>query len=149
MNNTLNNPFYNINDNNIVKENPTLTTNSFRHGEQFKKYQNKLVKNKGKKKVTFKEGFSNLNRSETNINEQALNTLNNANNTLSQQNQNLLNEYNALLAQYKSAIESITGIIKKYYARVDPSNPYLGKNVCLNNVNNYCLKFSYIFIYLY
>ena len=133
MNNTLNNPFYNINDNNIVKEKLTLMTNSFRHGQQFKKYQNKLIKNKGKKKVTFKEGFSNLNRSETNINEQALNTLNNANNTLSQQNQNLITEYNNLLAQYKKDVESITGIIKKYYARTDPSNPYLGKNICLSN----------------
>jgi hypothetical protein len=133
MNNSLNNLFYNVNDYNLIKENSQVNTHSFEHGKQFKKYQNKMLKNKGKKKVSFfqpfKEGYSNISLEETNINKEAQAVLDNANYTLSSQNKNLVDEYNTVLSQYSTSLQNLTGIISNYFARIDSSNPYLGKNI--------------------
>lgn len=134
MNNSYNikNLFKDIDDNNLYVVNSPYKTHSFQQGEKFKKNKSKIFKNQDKKKkVTFKEGYSGLNLQETNINQQALNVLTNTNITPSQQqaNNNLVKEYNNALSGYSSSLANITGILEEYFARISPSNPYLGKNI--------------------
>ena len=143
MTSLINNIFSNLN--NLTKK-PELqhqtkkNTNSVNvspalaQGEKFKMYQTKIGKKLEKnvfallfKKVE-KEGFQNSLTSQTNSILQK--------NDYSSDNKNVDNlkkEYQSTLDEYKNTIEKIQSSRKNYLDRVNPNNPYLGKNACLPN----------------
>lgn len=107
-------------------------------GEKFKYYQNKIVKNLEKRieNVNSKEGFQN-GSSELNANSltNQTNTVLNKNNFSSQQAivDNLKQEYQNTINEYGNLVKKIKNTTTNYLDRVNPTNPYLGKNVCLPN----------------
>lgn len=107
-------------------------------GEKFKYYQHKIVKNLEKRiqNVNSKEGFQNgspelnanslTNKTNTVLNKNDYSSQKETVNNLKQEYQNTINEYENLVKKIKSSTTN-------YLDRVNPSNPYLGKNVCLSN----------------
>ena len=103
-------------------------------GEKFIKYQNKIVKNLEKRieYVNSKEGFENsLPNSLTSQTNMVLRNNDHSSdketvNNLNQQYQSTLNEYNDVVKKIKQSSTN-------YFDRVNVNNPYLGKNVCLQN----------------
>jgi hypothetical protein len=121
---------------------PDLNTQSpaLSQGEKFKKYQKKIKKNleKNINNVNSKEGFqgiqdiqNNLQLNPNSLTSQSINIIEN-NNYTSQQQQtiaNLQEEYQNTLSEYESLTAQINGATTGYLNRVNPNNPYLGKNI--------------------
>jgi hypothetical protein len=111
-------------------------------GEKFKKYQTKIVKNLEKRieYVNSKEGFQNglpsglPNGAPNSLTSQTNDVL--RNNDYSSQKHtvdNLKQQYDSTLQEYDGLVAKIKGTATNYFDRVNPKNPYLGKNVCLQN----------------
>lgn len=107
-------------------------------GEKFIKYQSKIVKNLEKRieYVNSKEGFQNglPNGLPNSLTSQTKTIL--QNNDYSSQKQtvdNLKQQYDSTLNEYDQLVAKIKGSTTNYFDRVNPNNPYLGKNVCLQN----------------
>jgi hypothetical protein len=116
-------------------------TPGLNQGDKFKSYQNKISTNLEKDlyKVNSKEGFDILDNDLTN------NSINNPSESLfketkkviresdyssQQDNINTLKEnYNKVLDEYNNLLESIQNKSNNYLNRVNPKNPYLGKNI--------------------
>lgn len=155
MSSLINNIFSNLNNlhNNFKKTPSAANSNSQQYkstqsynritpgltqGEKFIKYQNKIVKNLEKRieYVNSKEGFQNglPSGSANSLTSQTNNVL--QNNDYSSQKQtvdNLKQHYQSTLHEYDQLVEKIKGSATNYFDRVNPKNPYLGKNVCLQN----------------
>ena len=114
---------------------PKYNTNNspaLNQGEKFKMYQNKIVNNL-EKKIQNKEGFQS-GLDPNSLTYQTNNVL--KNNDYSSEKQtvdNLKQEYQSTLNEYGNMIKKFKNSSTNYLDRVNPSNPYLGKNVCLSN----------------
>jgi len=114
-------------------ETPALT-----QGEKFKHYQKKIKKNLEKQTKNFKyfnEGFQsgieqNLRLTADGLTAQTNNVIQN-NDYSSQQStiHNLRNQYESTLLEYENLVAKISGNTSGYLDRVNPNNPYLGKNI--------------------
>ena len=105
---------------------------ALRQGEKFKNYQAKIIKNLERKieNVNSREGFT------ANVLSAQTNNVIRANSKSSQENQTLQNlkqQYNSNLNEYGDLVEKIKNSTTNYLDRVNPNNPYLGKNVCLSD----------------
>jgi hypothetical protein len=114
------------------------STPALNQGEKFKKYQRKIKKNLEKKiKRSDIEGFEgismdNLNLKENGLANQSQEVIQNNDYSSKQQTiDNLRQQYQDTLGQYQDIVAKISGTTSGYINRVNPSNPYLGKNVCL------------------
>ena len=117
-------------------------TPALSQGEKFKRYQKKIKKNLEKKieYVNSKEGFQGLQQIQSNLNlnpngltSQSINIIKNNNYSSQQQTiANLQQEYQNTLSQYENLVAQVSGSTTGYLNRVNPNNPYLGKNVCLS-----------------
>jgi len=115
---------------------PALT-----QGEKFNKYQRRIEKNlekKIKKMNMLKEGFEGIPLNELNLSQNGLAVQSNnviQNNNYSSQQQtidNLRQQYQSTLNEYENLLAKISGSTTGYLNRVNPNNPYLGKNICIN-----------------
>ena len=106
-------------------------------GEKFKRYQNKIKKNLEKQTKNFKyfnEGFENiednLHLSTDGLTAQTNNVIQNNDYTSQQATiDNLRQQYQSTLTEYENLIKQISGDTSGYLDRVNPNNPYLGKNI--------------------
>ena len=111
---------------------------ALKQGEKFKYYQNKTIKNLEKRigNVNSKEGFQNgsLELNANSLKNQT-NTVLNKNDFSSQKAtvDNLKQEYQNTINEYENLVKKIKSTSTNYLDRVNPANPYLGKNVCLSN----------------
>ncbi len=139
MSSIINNLFSNLN--NLPKNSPTtktlhnsLSSPALNQGEKFKKYQNKIISNLEKKieNANSKEGFS----SNANILTEQTNTVIRNNKGLAEDQHtldNLKQEYSSTVNEYGDLVNKIKKSTTNYLDRVNPNNPYLGKNVCLTD----------------
>jgi hypothetical protein len=139
MSSIINNLFSNLN--NLPKHNPTtkalhnsLSSPALNQGEKFKKYQNKIITNLEKKieNANSREGFS----PNANVLTQQTNTVIRNNKGLAQDQptlDNLKQEYSSAVNEYGNLVKTIKKSTTNYLDRVNPTNPYLGKNVCLSD----------------
>jgi len=113
------------------------TTPAINQGEKFKRYQKKIKKNLEKQTKNFKyfsEGFENiednLHLSNDGLTVQTNNVIQN-NDYTSQQStiDSLRQQYQSSLTEYENLIKQISGDTSGYLDRVNPNNPYLGKNI--------------------
>jgi hypothetical protein len=109
-------------------------TPALSQGEKFKRYQKKIKKSleKNINNVNSKEGFQDNSQLDPNsLTSQSMNIINN--NTYNTQQQqtisNLQQEYKNTLSEYESLTAQISGSTTGYLNRVNPNNPYLGKNI--------------------
>jgi len=102
---------------------------SLKHGEKFKKYQNKFEDSLENAEIlSGKEGFSDM--EDKSLTKQTDNII--SNNNYSNQQQiidNLRQEYQNTIQQYEDLIDKISGNLTDYVDRVNPNNPYLNKVV--------------------
>lgn len=154
MSSLINNIFSNFNSIHNLKKPPSAAKNNYQQyknthsynritpgltqGEKFIKYQNKIVKNLEKRieYVNSKEGFQiELPTALPNsLTSQTTSVL--QNNDYSSQKEtvdNIKQQYDSTLNEYNQMVEKIKGSSTSYFDRVNPNNPYLGKNVCLQN----------------
>jgi hypothetical protein len=110
---------------------PALT-----QGEKYKKYQKKIKKNLEKKinYVNSKEGFGgmgdNLQFSPNGLTAQTNNVIQQNNYSSQQQTiANLQQQYQDTVTEYENLVAQISGSTLGYINRVNPNNPYLGKNI--------------------
>jgi hypothetical protein len=126
-------------------------TPGLNQGNKFKKYQKKISKNleKDMYKVNSKEGFNNLDNTKSNNQSNQSNQRNQNSQELFKETNNVIQQtdyskqndsintlkqqYNDALGQYNNLLNQIKNTSEKYFERVNPQNPYLGKNVCLSN----------------
>ena len=119
------------------KYNSRTPTPALTQGERFKNYQKKVKKNliKNAEQLSGKEGFGGINLSQLNLNPNGLTQQSEQiikNNNYSSQQQtisNLQQQYQNTLTQYENLVAEISGSVTGYVNRVNPANPYLGKNV--------------------
>ena len=115
-------------------------TPALSQGEKFKRYQKKIKKSleKNINNVNSKEGFqgfqdiqNNLQLNPNSLTSQSINIIKNNNYTTQQQQTiaNLQEEYQNTLSEYESLTSQISGTTTGYLNRVNPNNPYLGKNI--------------------
>jgi len=107
-------------------------------GEKYKRYQNKIKKNLVKKTKDFtyfnKEAFQNI-ENNLQLSANGLTAQSNEviqNNDYSSQQQiisDLQKEYKNTLHEYEKLVAQISGSTTGYLNRVNPNNPYLGKNI--------------------
>lgn len=124
---------------NKYKYNSRNPTPALTQGERFKSYQKKIKKNLEKKaqQLSGKEGFtiggidlSQLKLSPNGLTQQSEQIINNNNYSSQQQTiSNLQQQYQNTLTQYENLLAEISGSVNGYVNRVNPSNPYLGKNI--------------------
>lgn len=115
----------------------SISTPALTQGNKFKKYQKNIKKDleENADELSGKEGFEGLNLNNLNLDANGLTKQSNnivtkndfssgqkSIDTLRQQYDNTLKEYEKLIAQ-------INGSTTGYLDRIDPSNPYLGKNI--------------------
>jgi hypothetical protein len=150
MSSLINNIFSNLNNLHNFKKPPSAANSNYQpyksthsinritpgltQGEKFKTYQNKIVKNLEKRieYVNSKEGFQT--GLPTGLTSQTNDVL--RNNDYSSQKHtvdNLKQQYESTLQEYDGLVAKIKGTATNYFDRVNPKNPYLGKNVCLQN----------------
>ena len=150
MSSLINNIFSNLNNLHNFKKPQTAANSNYQpyksthsinritpgltQGEKFKTYQNKIVKNLEKRieYVNSKEGFQT--GLPTGLTSQTNDVL--RNNDYSSQKHtvdNLKQQYESTLQEYDGLVAKIKGTATNYFDRVNPKNPYLGKNVCLQN----------------
>ena len=102
---------------------------SLKHGEKFKKYQNKFEDSLENAEIlSGKEGFSDM--EDKSLTKQTDNII--SNNNYSNQQQiidNLRQEYQNTIQQYEDLIDKISGNLTDYVDRVNPNDPYLNKVV--------------------
>ena len=104
-------------------------------GEKFQRYQKKIKKNLEKKSRLLKEGFQggiekNLQLSANGLTAQTNRVIQSNDYSSNQQTiANLQNQYQNTLSEYENLVTQISGNTKGYLDRVNPSNPYLGKNI--------------------
>lgn len=114
---------------NYKEQNLNNYTLSLDQGNQFNKYQNKIVYRVDKKSIQFdentKEGFTNDSAEKTN---QLLSKTEITSEKRSQL-ENLKAEQQKALDEYNSIMKVLNKQYKLYVARISPSNPYLNKNV--------------------
>ena len=118
------------------KEIKTSYTPALTQGEKFKKYQSKIKYNLEKKirKMKIEEGFDNLNVSNNGLYMQTQNVINNSDYSSQQQSiSTLQQQYQDTLKQYENLLTQVTGSTSQYMDRVNPNNPYLGKNIRSTN----------------
>jgi hypothetical protein len=134
-----------------LKETETFMNNSSTHnnnqpahdsspalsqGEDFKKYQNKIISNLEKtiENVNSKEGFQ-LNQVDLNLADNGLtqqtNEIIQSNDFTSQQQTiaTLKRDYSNTLKEYEDLLKEITNATNNYINRVNPNNPYLNKTL--------------------
>jgi hypothetical protein len=119
------------------KYNSSSPTPALTQGERFKNYQKKIKKKivKNAEQLSGKEGFEGIDLSELDLSPDGLTKQSeqiiNKNNYDSQEStiSNLQQQYQDTLTQYENLVAEISGGINGYLNRVNPSNPYLGKNV--------------------
>jgi hypothetical protein len=119
------------------KYNSRNPTPALTQGERFKNYQNKIKKNLIKKaeQLTGKEGFKGIDLSELDLTpdgltEQSEQIIQNNNYSSKQLTiSNLQKQYQNTLTQYEKLLAEISGSVNSYVNRVNPANPYLGKNI--------------------
>ncbi len=114
-----------------------MSSPALNQGEKFKKYQNKIINNLEKKidNVNSKEGFTGSTPNGYILTEQTENVIRD-NKGLTQNQQTLINlkqEYSSAVNEYGNLVKKIKKNSTDYLDRVNPNNPYLGKNVCLSN----------------
>jgi hypothetical protein len=119
------------------KYNSRTPTPALTQGDRFKNYQKKIKKSlvKNAQQLSGKEGFGGIDLSQLNLNPNGLTQQSeqiiNDNNYSSQQQtiSNLQQQYQNTLTQYENLLAEISGSVNGYVNRVNPANPYLGKNV--------------------
>ena len=122
---------------------------SLNQGKQFKNYQKKIKQHNRATSKKVKEGFEN--QQETIIRPPedgyvpVLQNESDRNQKINNKNQQDLNELTQLQAQYQNLLQQYNSMEKTIDSsslatinRMDSSNPYLGKNVCLNDGNGSC-----------
>ena len=120
----------------------TTPTPALSQGEKFKKYQKKIKRNLENKinNVNSKEGFTGipdgllldkdgLTKKSTKIIDDNTDYLNKDKTKID----DLREQYNNTLQQYQTVISEITATTTGYFDRINPNNPYLGKNVRFSN----------------
>ena len=132
------------------KHNSRNPTPALTQGERFKSYQKKIKKNLEKKaqQLSGKEGFtvggidlSQLKLSPDGLTQQSEQIINNNNYSSQQQTiSNLQQQYQNTLTQYENLLAEISGSVNGYVNRVNPSNPYLGKNISVGGNLMYVTK---------
>lgn len=118
----------NINEETRFQESPSLN-----QGEEFKKYQGKIITDLEKKieKYNLVEGFQGILSRQTN------DIINNNNFSSQRQTlQNLRNDYENTLKEYNDELENINRSTTDYIDRVNSNNPYLDKVIQFNNGNS-------------
>lgn len=118
--------------------NSSISTPALTQGERFKNYQKKIKKNlvKNAKQLSGQEGFGGIDLNQLDLTRNGLTEQSEhiiKNNTFSSSQQetieNLQQQYQNTLTQYENLLAEISGNVSGYVSRVNPSNPYLGKNV--------------------
>jgi len=116
----------------------TTPTPALSQGEKFKKYQKKIKRNLENKinNVNSKEGFSGipdgLHLNKNGLTEKSTKIIDDNKAYLNQDKtkiDNLRQQYNNTLQQYQTLISEINTTTTGYFDRINPNNPYLGKNV--------------------
>jgi hypothetical protein len=148
MSSVINNLFSNLNnltkhstrsDMNRVSKNMhnSISSPALNQGEKFKRYQKRIITNLEKRigNVNSKEGFTDLNIYGNILTNQTNSVIRKDNSLLQNQNtvDNLKQEYKSTINEYKKLVEKIKNSTTNYLDRVNPNNPYLGKNVCLSD----------------
>ena len=113
------------------------TTPALNQGNKFKKYQKKIKSNleENAAEVSGTEGFDGINLDSLDLSADGLTKQSNnvitKNDYTSQQSTiaNLRQQYANTLKEYENLIAKINSSTKGYLDRVNPSNPYLGKNI--------------------
>ena len=114
-----------------------LSSPALNQGSKFKHYQSRIITNLEKKiqSENFKEGFTDASPNGNILTQQTDNLI--RDNTVLTQDQQTLNnlkkEYSSTVNEYSNLIRKIKKKSTDYIERVNPNNPYLGKNVCLSN----------------
>jgi len=119
------------------KKNLSGTTPSLNQGNKFKKYQKKIKSNLEEKaaEVSGQEGFNGINFDKLDLSADGL--TNQSNNVISKNDYssqqatiaNLRKQYDNTLKEYQNLVAQISGSTTGYLDRVNPNNPYLGKNI--------------------
>jgi hypothetical protein len=113
-------------------------TPSLNQGGRFKTYQQKIKKHLEKDiyKVNSKEGFEPMNMNMNDktyggkLTKETRNVLSNTNISSKKKGiDDLQGEYQKTIDEYESSMAQITGSANNYLTRVNPNNPYLGKNI--------------------
>ena len=149
MSSVINNLFSNLNnltkhnsiknDMNRVSKNMhnSISTPALNQGEKFKHYQKKIITNLEKRieNVNSKEGFTDLNLDGDILTKQTNTVIQKDKNLLRNQKtlDNLKQEYSSAINDYRKLVQNIKQSTTNYLDRVNPNNPYLGKNVCLSD----------------
>lgn len=128
----------NTNENNMNQDNKSNicgdeNSPSLNQGEQFKKYQDKIITNLENRieKTDLVEGFQGILTQQTN-------DLINKNDFSSHQQklQKLRSDYENTLKEYNDALENINKTTTNYVDRVNSNNPYLDKIIQFKNGNS-------------
>ena len=125
------------------KYNSNAPTPALTQGERFKTNQKKIKKNlvRNAQKLSGKEGFLGIDLSQLNLTPDGLTKQSEKiikNNNYSSQDEtisNLQQQYQNTLTKYNKLLAEISGTASGYVNRVNPSNPYLGKNVSFTTGN--------------
>jgi hypothetical protein len=124
-----------------INQSISLESVSQRQGLKFNKYQQKIFQKYEKdiEKVNSREGFSMNQETSSNAgysaSQQTYKVLEDTEVSTQQQDsyESLKQQYLATLEKYKTIKNEIQTNVQKYFDRVNPTNPYLNKNVCLSN----------------
>lgn len=118
------------------KDNVTKLSPGLNQGEKFKHYQMRLQNNLDKKhinNINQLEGFDNMIDKSDNNNLGYHNTKTINDNSDKQIVDNLRNEYQDTLIEYKKLLGQLNGTTTNFLDRVNPNNPYIGKNIGFSN----------------
>ena len=135
MSNIINNIFTSVNNLTTIKKTPFPEKSyskqkrepafpALKQGEKFKMYQTKIANNLEKKSPLI-EGFDSLTAQTNNVIQTARRSL--------QGKQGSPQQYNSTVNEYDEFMKKIKNSTTDYFDRVNPNNPYLGKNVCLSD----------------
>ena len=119
------------------KKDVSGTTPALNQGNKFKKYQKKIKSNleENAAEVSGQEGFGGIDLNKLDLSADGLtkqsNNVISKNDYTSQQAtiDNLRQQYDNTLKEYEKLIAQINGSTTGYLDRVNPNNPYLGKNI--------------------
>ena len=129
----------NQNTNNQNTNNDTAIFPALKQGNKFKKYQKNIKKSLEGDAIELSgiEGFEGINLNKLNLDADGLTKQSNnivTKNDFSSGNQqtaitNLRQQYNNTLKDYEKLIAQINGSTTGYLDRINPNNPFLGKNI--------------------
>jgi hypothetical protein len=124
------------NDEKKIMNNFEESMPSLKQGNEYTNYQNKIIINlEESNEINEIEGFEGINLNNLNLTADGLAKKSNTiikNNDYSSQQQiiaNLRLQYDKTLKEYEKIIATINNTTTGYIDRVNPSNPYLGKNI--------------------